>query len=210
MRRRELLIGAAGLALAGCEKKPRDPRDPALPRTARVLALGDSLTAGIGADVLTAWPAVLASLTGWDIVNEGRSGDTTAGGLERLAPLLAASRFDAVIVGLGGNDMLRRVPERDTVANLEAMAALSKAHTGHTALIATPRPTLAAHVTRSLSDAEFYGTVADRSGVALIPGVYAEVLSRPELRSDDIHANAAGYAEVARAIHARLGKLGWV
>lgn len=211
MHRRQLLLGAAaGLALAGCKPVPRDPRQPPLPRTARVLALGDSLTAGVGADAAAAWPAVLASLTGWELVNEGRSGDTTAGGLERLQGLLAGERFDAVIVGLGGNDMLRRLPERDTIANLEALAAAAKAHTAHTALIATPRPTLAGRLVGSLSDAEFYAEVAQRRGVALIPSAYAEVLSRPELRSDEIHANAAGYAQVARAIHARLAKLGWV
>lgn len=210
MQRRLLLTAGLGFALAACEpRKPRDPRQPPLPRAARVLALGDSLTAGVGAEPGAAWPAVLASLTGWDVVNEGRSGDTTAGGLVRLAELLAGSRFDAVIVGLGGNDMLRRVPEADTVANLESMAAAARAHTGHAALIATPRPTLAGRLTGSLSDAEFYAEVAQRRDVALIPHAYADVLSKPELRSDEIHANAAGYAQVARAIHARLTKLGW-
>lgn len=210
MRRRELLgAGVVLAALAACDRKPRDPRKPALPRTARVLALGDSLTAGVGASASTAWPAVLASLTGWDVVNEGVSGDTTAGGLERLRALLGGSRFDAVIVGLGGNDMLRHLPESATQANLATMAGVAKAHTAYTALIATPRPSLAGRLTGSLSDAEFYGEVASRQGVALIADVYSQVLSKAELRSDDIHANAAGYAQIARAIHARLAQLGW-
>ena len=59
-----------------------------MPRGTRVLALGDSLTAGNGVSPAEAWPALLATHTGWEIVNGGVSGDTSAGGLQRLPGLL--------------------------------------------------------------------------------------------------------------------------
>ena len=61
-----------------------------------VLALGDSLTSGVGADAATAYPAVLQELTGWQVVNGGVSGDTSAQALTRLPTLLEQHRFAAV------------------------------------------------------------------------------------------------------------------
>ena len=72
----------APLALAGCGK--RAPPSARLKSDARVLALGDSLTAGYGATPAESWPARLAELTGWQVINEGVNGDTSAGALGRL------------------------------------------------------------------------------------------------------------------------------
>ena len=197
----------SALALVACGK--RNPSVAALGSDARVLALGDSLTVGYGATPEEAWPTLLAQLTGWRVDNEGVNGDTSAGALQRLEALLAANSYDAVLVGIGGNDMLRGMSQQTTKDNLAAIVRTALAHTPHVALIATPAPEPLRATVGSLSDAGFYEVVAKAEKALLIPDVYATVLSDPALRSDRIHANAQGYAVVAQQLADRLKAAGW-
>ena len=210
MNRRHLLH-LAGLStlltMAACGKRPQGMAP--LKADANVLALGDSLTAGFGALPGDAWPARLAKMTGWQLVNEGLNGDTSAGALQRLDALLAAGRYDAILVGIGGNDMLRGIAPQTTSDNLAAIVRQARAHTPYVAVIATPKPELLGAVVGSLNDAAFYEEVAKNEQALLIPGVYARVLSDPSLRSDRIHANAQGYGVVAQQLADSLQTAGW-
>ncbi len=210
-RRRWLVVsGLAAIlpaALAGCGK--RRPSGRMLPSEARVLALGDSLTFGYGATPPESWPAQLAGITGWQIDNAGVNGDTSAGALQRLPGLLAAQRYDAILVGIGGNDMLRGVAVDATRANVAEILRLALAHTPHVALIATPAPEALRAAMGSLSDAPFYAEVSEAEKVLLLPGVYSSVLSDAALRSDRIHANAKGYGQMAQALADKLKEAGW-
>ena len=94
-------------AIAGCGRK-QAARAQLVPAGSTVLALGDSLTYGTGASPETAYPTVLAELSGWNVVNAGVSGNTSAQALERLPGLLAEHQPKLVIVSIGGNDFLRR------------------------------------------------------------------------------------------------------
>ena len=113
-----------------------------------------------------AWPVLLASRTGWAIVNGGVSGDTSAGALDRLPSLLEEHRPALVLVTLGGNDMLRKVPEGETVANLGKMLAQVKARGAKAVLVATPKPSVAGAVFRNLSAADFYRRVVGQRRAA--------------------------------------------
>ncbi len=211
MHRRHLLRHALGLApalalLAACGEKASGS---ALPAGATVLALGDSLTAGYGGTPGEGWPEQLATLTGWQVVNEGVNGDTSAGALERLGPLLQAQRFDAILIGVGGNDMLRGVDAAQTARNLHALADAARAHSSHVALLATPAPDALRAAAGLLSDAPFYEGVSKDAQVLLLPGIYAQVLSDRALRSDPIHANAAGYTRIAERVAEALQDAGW-
>lgn len=211
MHRRHLLrhtltLTPALALLAACGKKASGS---ALPAGATVLALGDSLTAGYGGTPGQGWPEQLATLTGWQVVNEGVNGDTSAGALERLGPLLQAQRFNAILIGVGGNDMLRGVDAAQTVRNLRALADAARAHSSHVALLATPAPDALRAAAGLLSDAPFYEGVAKEAQVLLLPGIYAKVLSDRALRSDPIHANAAGYARIAERVAEALQDAGW-
>lgn len=211
MHRRRLLrhtltLTPALALLAACGKKASGS---ALPAGATVLALGDSLTAGYGGTAGQGWPEQLATLTGWQVVNEGVNGDTSAGALERLGPLLQAQRFDAILIGVGGNDMLRGVDAAQTVRNLRALADAARAHSSHVALLATPAPDALRAAAGLLSDAPFYEGVAKEAQVLLLPGIYAQVLSDRALRSDPIHANAAGYTRIAERVAEALQDAGW-
>lgn len=211
MNRRHLLLLASlqpALALVACGKR-KPSTTAALKSDARVLALGDSLTVGYGATPEQAWPTILAQLTGWHVDNEGVNGDTSAGALQRLQALLAANSYDAVLVGIGGNDMLRGVSPQATKDNVAAIVRAALAHTPYVALIATPAPEPLRATVGSLSDAGFYEEVAKAEKALLIPDVYSTVLSDAALRSDRIHANAQGYAVVAQQLADKLKAAGW-
>lgn len=211
MHRRRLLchalawMPAVGL-LGACGKKKSVN---ALPAGATVLALGDSLTAGYGAPAGAGWPERLAQSTGWQLINEGVNGDTSAGALERLEPLLQAQRFDAILIGIGGNDMLRGISADQTERHLQALIDAALAHTPHVALLATPTPDALRAAAGLLSDAPVYASVVQGTKTLLLPDIYAKVLSDRALRSDPIHANAAGYARMAELIAQALQDAGW-
>lgn len=207
MRRLGRLLFAALMmaSFAACE---RTLQHAPLPHGSTVLALGDSLVAGYGLAAEQAWPAVLAADTGWNVVNAGVSGDTSAQGLGRLDALLEEHRPAAVLLLLGGNDMLRRVPAAETTANLAAAIARVRAHGAHVLLVAVPRPTLAGAAFRSLDDADFYAEVAREQQAPLLAGTLAEVLSQPQYKLDQLHPNAAGQRELARGFAHQLRGLG--
>lgn len=210
MKRRQFLGFAAvstAFLLAACGN-PKPGIAP-LKADAHILALGDSLTAGVGTTTDQAWPAKLAQLTGWQLSNEGLSGDTSTGALQRLTELLATNTYDAILIGIGGNDMLRGVSQQTTRANLAALIRLARAHTQYVAVIATPAPDPLRAAISSLSDAPFYEEIAKAEQALLIPAIYADVLSDAALRSDRIHANAQGYAIVAQQLVDRLTAAGW-
>lgn len=169
---------------------------PARAETVRILALGDSLTAGYGLDLADTFPVRLEGAlraNGLDvaIINAGVSGDTTAGGLARLGWALADAPQIA-IVALGGNDALRGLDPDATRANLDAIVTRLEA-VGVRVLLAGMKapPNLGAEYGRAFK-AVFAG-VAERHGVALYPFFLEGVAAVPALNQDDaIHPNPRG------------------
>lgn len=208
MKRRALLGAAAATALLGSCGKRRSARVQPLPAGSVVLALGDSITYGTGAAPEAAYPAQLAQLTGWHVVNAGVPGDTSAQALARLPGLLAEHQPALVIASIGGNDFLRRLPEADTEVNLRRIAALAREAGAQVLLVAVPRPTLAAAVGAGLSDHPLYDRVAAELALPLHAGGWAHVLGNEQLKSDQIHANAAGYRAFAEGLATSLRATG--
>lgn len=199
------LLVAAALIVAGCGKH----REEALAPGSLVLALGDSLTEGAGVSPEQAWPNLLAAKTGWNVVNGGRSGDTSGMALARLPPLLEEHHPVLVLVTLGGNDMLRRLPQAETVANLNEIIAQIEARGAKVVLLATPNPSVMGAVLHNLSAPDFYRTIAQQQNVALIEDAIPDVLSDPQLKVDPLHPNAAGHALLAEKIHQALKNRGY-
>ena len=208
-RRRLLLIAAASATLPACGKR-KAALYPALAGAATVLALGDSLSHGSGAASAAAYPAQLAQLTGWNVINAGVPGDTAAQALARLPALLAEHQPALVIVSVGGNDFLRRLPEADTEAGLRRIVALSRAAGAQVLLVGVPRPTLAAAVGAGLSDHPLYAKLATELALPLHAGGWAQVLGDEKFKSDRIHANALGYRRFADGLATTLRAQGWL
>jgi lysophospholipase L1-like esterase len=194
------------LFIAGCGGRKAEP----LPPGTTVLALGDSLTAGYGLSPDEAWPAHLAARTGWKVVNGGVSGDKAGDALARLPALMDAHAPRLVLVTLGGNDMLRKLPEVQTRGDLLRIVELARGRNARTVLLATPKPSVAGAVFQSLSAPPFYAEVAKESQVPLIADAVPEVLSNPEFKLDPLHPNAEGHVALAGRVFDALRKLGYV
>lgn len=207
MRRRALLLCGCGLALAACGRK-KPTAAAALPRGSTVLALGDSITYGTGADAASSYPAQLAALTGWQVVNAGVPGNTAAQALERLPPLLAEHRPALVIVAIGGNDFLRRLPEAETESALRNAVMLARDAGARVVLVAIPQASVGAALGAGLSDSPLYLRLADELKLPLHAGGWSKVLGDDKLRADRIHANAAGYRAFAEGLAVTLRDLG--
>jgi len=207
-RRSVLAVGlmTALLApLAACGRKT--PRTHIVPPGATALALGDSLTSGVGASADTAYPTVLQHLTGWKVINGGVSGDTSAQALNRLPGLLLQHQPALVIVSIGGNDFLRRQNAAATRANIVRICSEARASGAQVLLVAVPELSLMATVGR-LSDHAMYEEIADELKIPLHSKGWAGVLAQDHLRSDQIHANASGYAQFAQGLVSTLQDTG--
>ena len=186
-------------AIAGCGRK-QAARAQLVPAGSTVLALGDSLTYGTGASPETAYPTVLAELSGWNVVNAGVSGNTSAQALERLPGLLAEHQPKLVIVSIGGNDFLRQLPEADTRANIIAICTQALGSGAQVLLVAVPKVSMVAALGQ-MSDHPLYADIAAELNVPLQREGWSKVLGDSKLRSDAVHANAQGYVQFAHSLH---------
>lgn len=175
-----------------------------------MVALGDSITQGVGASEQSAWPENLARLSGWRVINAGVSGDTSAQALARLPALLREYKPALVIVSIGGNDFLRRQPSLDTRANIAAILRSVKESGSRAVLIGVvPKLTLGAAL-GIFSDHELYEELAKEHGVPLLSDAWGDVMKQSRLMSDQIHPKAAGYAEFAASLEKFLCKQGFL
>lgn len=196
------LIGAS-TAMTGCSGKT----DLAvLPAGSTVVALGDSLTFGYSVNREVAYPAILANLTGWNIVNAGINGNTSANVLARVDTIIA-QKPDLVLLSVGGNDVLRRVPSQVTATNITATVQQLKAANISVILIAQPYFSASALFGRA-SDNPIYASIAKSEGIPLYSKRWSEVISNDALKSDQIHANAAGYRYFAEGLYTYLQENG--
>ncbi len=197
------VVGVVLLALLiGCTDAPRNA---VIPEGATVLALGDSLTFGTGATPETSYPSILAKASGWNVINAGVPGETAAEGCARLPGLMEEHRPQLVLVLLGGNDFLRRLPERDVVDALERCVASARAGNAAVALIAVPR-----FGANGISDAPLYAEAGNAWKVAVLDAGLSALLAQRAMRADAVHLNAAGYREMARTLMEELRAHGWL
>lgn len=179
----------------------------------RILALGDSLTAGYGLpadDGFTRQLEAALNEAGVDarVVNGGVSGDTSAGGLAR-ADWLLAEKPDLVIIELGANDALRGLEPSDTRRNIDALVVKVKASGARILLAGMLAPP---NLGREYAD-EFnrvFPAVAKAHKVALYPFFLDGVAADPALnQADGIHPNAKGVSVIVkRMLPALLQTLG--
>ena len=188
---RALFALFALLLLVACDPAPTLPK---LGPHDVILAFGDSLTYGTGAERNEAYPAKLVGLTQRAVVNAGVPGETTAEGLKRLPALLDEHRPKLVLLCLGGNDLLRRLPEAETENNLRLMLQTLRASGIQVVLIGVPEPKLFGGAP------DFYERLADEFALPYDGDILNTVLKDNALKSDPIHPNAAGYEAIARQL----------
>ena len=167
-----------------------------------VLAFGDSLTYGTGANPEDSYPAVLQRAIGRKVVNAGLPGETSAQGRERLSGVLEEHNPRLLILCHGGNDFLRRLDDAAAAENVRSMIRLARERGIDVVLLATPKPGLPPSVPT------FYGEIAAEQGIPFEDVVIRTVLFDNRLKSDMVHPNGEGYARIASAVEKLLKKSG--
>lgn len=186
---------------------------PAQTAPVKILALGDSLTAGYNLPGDAAFPAQLEkALHGKGlqatVINAGVSGDTTAGGLARLDWALA-DRPSHALVALGANDMLRGLSPEQAKANLDKIIARLKKEGVQVMLVGMlAAPNLGADYGKRFN--AIFPDLAKKHDVPLYPFFLDEVASNPKLNlGDGLHPNREGVATMVRKMMPQiLGFLG--
>lgn len=211
---------AASLVLAACsssETKPADtvqvPVDaptrvpaPTPDGRVRVLFVGTSLTAGLGIDPDSSYPALIQQMAdsgglAVQVVNAGLSGETSAGALRRVDWLLR-DRADVVVIETGANDGLRGLEPDTTAANIVGIVAKVRAANPRVRILLAQMeapPNLGQSYTRRFHD--LFLTVAADHAVTLIPFLLEGVAGVPSLNQPDgIHPTEAGARIAARNV----------
>lgn len=161
-----------------------------------ILVFGDSLSAGYGLARGQAWPDLLAArLTeqGYDykVVNASVSGETTAGGRNRIAQALDTHHPQVVIIELGANDGLRGAPPGTIRANLDAMIGAGLARKARVLVVGMRLPPNYGTEYPAKFQAVFSGA-ANRHGVTLVPFLFEGIAADPaQFQADGLHPNAA-------------------
>jgi acyl-CoA thioesterase-1 len=175
----------------------------------KIVAFGDSLTAGYGLAPQESYPALLQKMLDadgfkYEVVNAGVSGDTSAAGVRRIDWSLDAGGVRFLILELGANDFLRGQPVSETRKNLSQIIARAKSR-GVRVLLAGMLTTSEAGRGYESEINEAFRSLAEEHEVTLIPFFLEGVAGRDELNQQDrVHPNAEGTRIVAATVYRYL------
>ena len=173
----------------------------------KIVFLGDSITAGYGLKKEDAYPAIIKQLAAADghrlqVLNAGLSGDTTRGGLRRIA-VLAKRPIDILVIALGGNDGLRGIPPKVSQANLEAIIDRVRKTQPDTRILVAGMQ-MPENMGKDYTDAfrKVFAQVAANKNTRALPFLLEGVATNPSLNlPDGIHPNVKGQAIVAAHVY---------
>lgn len=178
----------------------------------RLLVFGDSLVAGYDMPMTDAFPAQLEEKLKADghniiVINAGVSGDTTSGGLTRLAFTLDQHHPDFAILELGANDMFRVIDPAETKKNLAEMLTILESRKIKTLLAGMKAtPNLGAEFTAAFE--KIYPELAAKHDVVYYPFFMEGVAAEKEyLLSDGLHPNKSGVARMVEKIYPKVSEL---
>lgn len=168
--------------------------EPKLPTNGTtVVVFGDSLAEGVGASTGNDIASQLTKSLGQEIINLGVSGDTTADGLARIDALLATNP-QVVIVLLGGNDALQKVPVAQTFTNLAEIIERIQTYGAAVILVGEPGGLYGNQYK------DEYERLAKKYRTFYVPNILSGLIGHTEYMSDYIHPNDAGYTKAAGRI----------
>ena len=181
-------------------------------KTAQILVLGDSLSAGYGLSSGEGWVDLLAKKLAREkivaeLTNASISGDTTAGGLSRLPALLSKHKPTHVVIELGGNDGLRGAPVAAARANLLKMVELSRASGAKVLIVGMQMPpNFGPNYTAQFE--AMYVDVAKATGSALVPRLLEKIgADLSKFQADRIHPVASAQPVLLDTVWPALVKL---
>ena len=175
----------------------------------KIVAFGDSLTAGFGLTERESYPYLLqerlnADGYNYEVVNAGVSGDTSLGGLERVDWVLDQDGVQILILELGANDLLRGIPVSKMKANLDKIIEKAKARKVAVLLCGMlAPPTMGADYQRDYTSA--FPDLASHHKIAYLPFLLENIALKKELnQADGIHPNADGTKIMTENVYKEL------
>jgi len=178
----------------------------------KIVAFGDSLTAGFGLAEDESYPYLLqrkleADGYRYEVLNAGVSGDTTLGGLDRIDWALGQENVEILVLALGGNDLLRRMPVDAMKSNLAAMIAKAKERNIKVLLCGMLAPPNVG-VEYQMQFVSTFPSLAKEFNVAFMPFILKDVALNPDLnQADGIHPNTEGAKVMTDNIYEQLRPL---
>ena len=166
-----------------------------LPAQTVVVAFGDSLTYGTGAEKVNSYPAHLERMIGTPVINEGIPGETSELGLERLPSILEKYKPNLLLLCHGGNDILQKLNLEKTKENIERMIDLAQAKGVTVVLIGVPQWS-----GLLVQTADLYDQIAKDTGVAYEDEALANIINDNTLKKDRVHPNRIGYRILAEKV----------
>lgn len=165
-----------------------------------IIAFGDSLVEGVGSTEGNNFVSQLSKKIGRPIINLGKSGDTTADGLTRIHEL---DKYNpkVVIVLLGGNDYLKKVPISETHKNLSTIIEYIEARGAIVLLLGIQGGAIKDNFKTEFED------LRDKYHTAYIPNILSDLIGKQEYMSDYVHPNNKGYEIISDRIYPVLKKL---
>jgi acyl-CoA thioesterase I len=202
------LVACQSAASADADAKPKPATAAATAPAPAIVFLGDSLTAGLGLPESQALPSLIqgevdrAGLA-YQVINGGRSGDTTAGGLARLDWYLRDSvDLRVVVIGLGSNDAIRGLSLQAMEDNLRAIITRIRAHRADARILLWELktfPNMGADYGAGFNAT--FKRIASSENVELIPFPLEDTAGQPSFnQADGVHPNAAGAERVAARV----------
>jgi acyl-CoA thioesterase I len=192
---------------SGVEKRNNPAQKPAPIVEGTIVAVGDSLTAGLGVAEEMAYPAKLerklkSAGYHYRIINAGISGETSSGARARIEWIISSLDPDIVILETGANDGLRGTDPNLLEANLDQICTLLKENNVQVLLAGMQMlPNLGPEYTQAFST--IYPSIAQKYGVVFMPFFLKDVAGETNLNQPDrLHPNAEGYSRIADNIYA--------
>lgn len=196
-----ILVGVGAVVVFGFFYVSRSAPITNYPSTGTdIIAFGDSLVAGEGSSDGNDFVSVLSRKVGQPIINLGHRGDTTADGLARINEL-DQYRPKVVLLLLGGNDYLKRVPVSETDKNLELLIQDIQARGAIVLLLGIRGGILSDHF------AGEFKYLKNTYHTAFVSDVLRGLFGDEKYMSDGVHPNDAGYAKIADRIYPVLAPL---
>jgi acyl-CoA thioesterase I len=207
-----LLLTAMLVLLSGCDTEPaavetspdRTPSKGVVEGT--IVAVGDSLTAGLGVPEEKAYPAVLAQKLkadgyAYEVVNAGVSGETSSGTRSRMEWIVSSLDPDIVILETGANDGLRGIDPRLLASNLDEICTLLKKKNIVVLLAGMQMlPNLGPEYTKAFSG--IYPRIARKHNLVFMPFILEDVAGVAAFNQPDrLHPTAQGYVRIVDNIY---------
>lgn len=195
-------MGGAVLALAGWyfffTKKMDIKNMP--PKNETIVVFGDSLAEGVGATEGNDLASLIAKTMGKTVINHGKSGDTTRDALGRVSQVLEEDP-GVILMILGGNDVLKKIPKEETFQNLEKMIRFFQDN-GSVVILVGVRSGVVGD-----GRGDDYQALAQKTGSIYVSDILRDVFGKRQYMSDTVHPNDAGYAMIEKRLSPIVMKL---